>query len=207
MLPASSTIIEDIICMRKSESGSALLAFFYCDFRNEKKKERKDILSSFIVQLCDQSDSYYDILSKFHSTHGHGSQPPGDIELTKCLKNMINCPKHVPIYIVIDALDEAPNSYGTLSPREDVLKLVTELVTLGHPELRICVTSRPEKDIEAVLSCLKPHSVSLHDEGGQRQDIQEYIRLVVSSDSRLGRWRAEDKELVIRVLSEKAHGM
>jgi hypothetical protein len=205
MLSASSTIIEDILFMCKSRS--ALLAFFYCDFRNEKKKERRDILSSFIWQLCDQSDSYYDILSNFHSTHGRGSQHPGDIELTRCLTDVIDCPKQVPIYIVVDALDESPNSYGMLSPRENVLKLVKELVNLGHPDLRICVSSRPEEDIEAVLNCLKPHSVSLHDEGGQKQDIQEYIRSVVSSDREMGRWRVEDKELVIGTLSEKARGM
>jgi hypothetical protein len=205
MLSASSTIIEDILFTCKSRS--ALLAFFYCDFRNEKKKERRDILSSFIWQLCDQSDSYYDLLSNFHSTHGRGSQQPSDIELTRCLKNVINCPKQVPIYIVVDALDESPNSSGLLSPREDVLELVKELITLGHPELRICVTSRPEKDIEVVLNRLKPYSVSLHDEGGQKQDIKEYIRSVVNSNLVTGRWRDEDKELVIGTLSEKANGM
>jgi hypothetical protein len=206
MLSASSTIIEDILFTCKSRS--ALLAFFYCDFRNEKKKERRDILSSFIWQLCDQSDSYYDILSNFYSTHDRGSQQPSDIELTRCLQNVINCPKQVPIYIVVDALDECPNSYGLLSPLRKVLKLVEELVTLGLPKLHICVTSRPEKDIEAVLNCLKPHSVSLHDERGQKQDIQEYIRSVVNSNvGMMGRWRVEDKELVIRTLSEKARGM
>jgi hypothetical protein len=85
--------------------------------------------------------------------------------------------------------------------------LVEELVSLHLPNLRICVTSRPEADIETVLDRLKSYSVSLHDEGGQRQDILEYIKSVVNSDPGMARWRVEDKELVIGTLSQKAGGM
>jgi hypothetical protein len=201
----SSTIIEDIHGMCKS--GSALLAFLYCDFRNDKKKGRRDILSSLIVQLCDQSDSYYDIVSNFYSTHGRGLRHPSDNELTRCLKDLINCPKQVPIYIVVDALDESPNSYGMPSPRENVLRFVQDLANLQDAKLRICVTSRPERDIEDALNPLKPYSVSLHDEEGQKKDIQEYIKSVVDSDPEMSSWEVEDKELVIRTLSDKCRGM
>jgi hypothetical protein len=205
MLSASSTIIEDIRCRSNSELAS--LAFFYCDFRHERKKERRDLLFSLVVQLCDQSDSYYGTVSDFYSTHGRGSQHPGDDELTRCLKNMINCPEQAPIYIIIDGLDESPNSYGTPSPRENVLKLVKDLAGLHHPKLRICVTSRPEKDIEDVLRPLVSHSVSLHDEEGQNKDILDYITSVVNTDPKMSRWREEDKRLVMQTLSKKADGM
>jgi hypothetical protein len=33
------------------------LAFFYCDFREDKKKQLRGLLSSAVVQLCCQSDS------------------------------------------------------------------------------------------------------------------------------------------------------
>ena len=38
-------------------------------------------------------------------------------------------------------------------------------------------------------------------------DIDEYIRAVVSSDRNMRRWRDQDKELVIKTLSERANGM
>jgi hypothetical protein len=56
---ASSTIVEDIDAMRKA--GLASLAFFYCDFREDQKKDLRGLLSSLLVQLCHQSDSYCDI--------------------------------------------------------------------------------------------------------------------------------------------------
>jgi hypothetical protein len=189
------------------KSGLASLAFFYCDFRHERKKERRDILSSLLMQLCDQSDSYYEILSNFYLTHGRGSRQPGGDELTQCLIDTIECPDQAPIYIIIDALDESPNSYDTPSPRENVLNLVRDLAGLHHPKLRICVTSRPEKDIDDILHPLVSHSVSLHDEEGQNKDILDYITSVVNTDRKMCKWREEDKRLVIETLSKKANGM
>jgi hypothetical protein len=49
--------------------------------------------------------------------------------------------------------------------------------------------------------------MSLHEESGQRKDIIDYIKSVVESDPKLGKWREEDKQLVIDTLSRKADGM
>jgi hypothetical protein len=82
-----------------------------------------------------------------------------------------------------------------------------ELVGLNLPNLRICVTSRPEIDIQTVLENLTSLRVSLHDEAGQKQDILDYISAIVHSDRRMRKWRPEDKQLVIETLSTKAEGM
>src|ERR1700733_7686666 len=70
----SSTIIGDIDDMRKA--GLASLAFFYYDFREDQKKDLRGLLSSLLVQLCHQSDSYSDILSELYSEHANGSRHP-----------------------------------------------------------------------------------------------------------------------------------
>jgi hypothetical protein len=51
--------------------------------------------------------------------------------------------------------------------------------------------------------------VSLHDQSGQKKDIEDYVRSVVYSDSEpiMRRWRKEDKELVVETLSNRADGM
>ena len=205
MLSTSSTIIQNIDCVCKS--GLASLALFYCDFRDDQKQDRRGLISSILVQLCAQSESYSNILSGFYSTHGRGSHHASDGELEKCLEDMLKLPGQPPIYIVVDGLDECPKSSGMPSPRENVLMLVEKLVGLALPNLRICVTSRPEADIEAALRPLTPRSVFLHEERGQRQDILDYVTSVVNLDPRMKRWRAEDKERVIEVLSRKADGM
>jgi len=205
VLLASSSIIQDIHEMRKT--GLASLAFFYCDFRDNQKKHLRGLLSSLLVQLCGHSDAYYGVLSDFYSSYNNGGQQASEGELYECLKEALELPDQPTVYIVIDALDECPAMTGLPSPREEVLELVKDLVELQIPTLRLCVTSRPEADIEPVLIPLAFHSVSLHDENGQAQDITEYIKFVVNSDPKIQAWRRADKELVIEVLTRKAGGM
>jgi hypothetical protein len=205
MLVTSSTIIEDIRTSQKS--GLASLAFFYCDFRDDQKKNLRGLLTSLLVQLGDQSDAYSTILSNFYVAHGPGSQHAGDGELLECLKNMLRVSGQPTVHIIIDAIDECPIMTGLPSPREEVLELVEELVNLHVSNLRICVTSRPEADIVSVLGRLVFRSVSLHDENGQIQDIAEYIKFQVRTDLKMRAWRTADKELVIDVLTKRANGM
>ena len=189
------------------ELGLASLAFFYCDFREDQKRHRRGLLSSLLVQLCQQSDIYHDGLAKFYLAHRNGSQHASDTELAQCLNHLLAIPGQATTYIVIDALDECPIMTGLSSPREEVLSFVDELVKLQVPNMRICVTSRPETDIELVLGTLAFRSISLHGENGQVQDIEEYVKFVVNTDRNMRKWRKEDKELVVQVLTRKAGGM
>jgi hypothetical protein len=111
------------------------------------------------------------------------------------------------IYIIVDALDECPNSGFPNMAREKVLDLLEDLLDLNLPNLRICVTSRPEADIRDVLELLTSHHISLHDESGQKNDILDYISTFVQTDRKMRRWRSEDKQLVIDTLSGKVDGM
>ena len=72
--------------------GLASLAFFYCDFREDQKRDLRGLLSSLLVQLCHQSDSYCDVLSHFYSEHANGSRYPGDDALAECLKDLLKVP-------------------------------------------------------------------------------------------------------------------
>jgi len=128
--------------------------------------------------------------------------------MVESLKEMLSLEAQPPIYIILDALDECPiTSTVPPSPREEVLEFVDELVALHLPNLRICVTSRPEYDIRVVFERLTEYPVSLHDEIGQQEDISNYVTSFVRSNQRMKRWRDEDKNLVIKTLSDKADGM
>jgi hypothetical protein len=191
--------------MRKS--GLASLGFFYCDFREEEKRDLRALLASLLVQLCHQSDHYYQILSRLYSEHVNGSRHPSDDALIQCLKSVLEVPGQAPVYLIVDGLDECPNTPAMPSPREDVLMFLEDLMNSELPNLRICITSRPEFDIKDVLEPLAFRTVSLHSEGGQIEDIENYIRSVVNTDPKMRRWKAADKELVIDVLIKKSDGM
>ena len=202
---SSSTAIENIDAMRKA--GLASLAFFYCDFREDQKKELRGLLSSLLIQLCHQSDSYCDMLFNFYSDHSDGSRHPSDDALAGCLKNLLKLSGQAPVYIIVDALDECPCTSSVPSPREEVLNLIEDLIDSKISKLRICVTSRPETDIKDVLNPLLFWSVSLHDESGQKRDIEEYIKSIINTHPKNKRWKADHKQLAIKLLTEKADGM
>jgi len=205
MVPASSTIIENIDTMRKC--GLASIAFFYHDFREDQKRDLRGLLSSVLFQFCHQSDSYYDILSEFYSTHCDGAQTPSDDGLVRCLEDILKLPGQAPIFLILDALDECSNASPMPSHREKALVLLEKLIDWQLPNLRLCVTSRPEVDIKVVLGPLTFRSISLQDERGQMEDIENYIKLVVEKDPRNRRWTGKDKQMVIDVLTRNAGGM
>ena len=180
---------------------------YYYDFRDALKKDLRGLLSSVLFQLCDQSDSYYNIISTFHSAHRNGTQSPSNIDLIRCLKGLLKLRETPPVYLIIDGLDECPSTSSLTSPREDVLLFLEELVEACLTNLRICVTSRPEADIKPILEPLTFRSISLHDESGQKEDIENYIRSVVNTNRKMRKWAPEHKLLVINVLTERADGM
>ena len=147
------------------------------------------------------------MLYRVYLTHNNGAQKPTDCVLIQNLKEVLTFSNPGPIYIIMDAIDECPNTYGLPPPRELVLDLVKELVGLSLPNLHLCVTSRPEIDIRTTLESLTSRQVSLHDQTGQRKDIVEYVRSVVCSDTKMGKWRCEDQKMVIEALSDRADGM
>jgi len=207
MSSLSSTIIQYIEALQ--EAGQASMGYFYFDFRDASKQYRHDLLTSLLFQFSARSALHFDILSHLHAAHDGGARQPTDQELTNCLKKMLALPDQRPIYLIIDALDEAQDTSGIPSPREKVLQLITELVELRLSGLHICVTSRPQVDIRVVLWRLTPLRLCLHDQSGQRNDIVDYVTSVVYSNlERIMRgWEKEEKDLVIETLSKRADGM
>ncbi|KAF8258093.1 hypothetical protein EI94DRAFT_1193758 [Lactarius quietus] len=202
-----SSVVEDIMAI--CETGPAIMAYFYFDFRDLDKQTCHHLLLSLVSQLSTRSSPCCDILHRVYETHEKGTRQPSDDTLKECLKEMVRLPGQGPIYIILDALDECPDSSGIPSPRDEVLQLVKELVDLHLQDLHICATSRLEVDIRAVLEPLAFRSVSLHDESGQKTDIADYVRTVVNSSPSMPmkRWRDDDKNLVIETLTERADGM
>ena len=204
-LLTSSSIIEEV--HNKCQTGLATISLFYFDFRDGGKQDVRHLLSSILVQLCDQSDKYYEILSTLFTDHGRGSRQPSEDALMECLKSMFKLPGQGALYLIVDALDECSNSSGYPTQREQALVVMQEVINLRLSHVHFCITSRPEVDIRAILEPLATYNVPLHEQAGQNQDILDYINHFIRSDPMVRRWREEDKRLVIETLKRKAGGM
>ena len=168
-------------------SGRASLAYFYFDFRDVDKQKPQNVLPSLLIQLSARSESCCDILSQLYSSHERGVRKPNDRAMIECLKEMLTADAQHSTYIIMDAIDECPLTSSLPSPREEVLDLVDELVGLHLQNVHICVTTRPQLDIQAVLDPLTTCPISLHDETGQKQDIADYVCPFRPKDAEMAR--------------------
>ena len=203
----SSAIIEYI--RKEIEARPALIASYYFNRKDASKRDVRGLLASLLFQLGHLSERCWDILHRLYITSHDGSERPSDTDLERCLKSMLDLQINVPIFVIIDALDECPSTIRTPSAGETVLQFVEGLIRLNASNLSICVTSRPDQDIQNVLNPLTfpRYRISLHDEQGQRKDINDYIRSFVAMERAMRTWPEEDKELIITALSERADGM
>jgi hypothetical protein len=212
MFLTSSAIIEEIQTV--SDVGSSYLAYFFCDFKDIAKQDSRSLLSSLLVQLSTRSYACFKALHGTYSKHGDGSQQPSEEALLQCLKDMLTALGQAPIYLVVDAVDECPNTPSPKEPgapllRQEMLDVVKELVKLRLSNLHICLTSRPEDDIRNAMEQTACFRVSLQDHAGQKKDIITYVRSVVYSNkyTAMTRWGRELKEQVVETLSKNADGM
>ena len=84
---------------------------------------------------------------------------------------------HHPIYLIMDALDECPDTSEAPSPRNRILQLLEELADLQVPSFRACVTSRPEFDTRrpehGYDSYCMPHDYSRPYSHQGKQDLED----------------------------------
>ncbi len=183
------------------------MTYFYCDFQDPKKQDVSYLLASLLAQLSAKSDPCYNILSALYSKYDGGLHQPNEDASMECLKSILKIEGQPPIYIIIDAVDECPISSDIESPCDCVLVLVENLAMLCLSNFHICLTSHPKADIRASLESITSHSISLHDESGQKNDISDYISFVIHSDQNMRRWTDDNKNIVIETLSQKADRM
>jgi hypothetical protein len=199
---SSSAIVEDLRPL--FEQGSISLAYFYCDFRDPAKRSVQNAIFSLLIQLAAQSNHRRDVLHKLYSNYGNDVQKPSLDILLKYLKDILSRPAQGTTYIVIDGIDECLSS-NPQGPRDSV-RLIQALVSLNSKDLRIFATNLHEDDIHNALQPLASQTVSLHENEEHLKDIIDYIKWRITENSRMRRWRYEDKVSTWEVLSDKAAG-
>ena len=187
------------------EVGTALIAYHYFDFNDASKRDIRGLLTSLLFQLADGSGQYWDVLYELFAVCRDGDEQPSDVDLAKCLKDMLELPGQAPIFIIVDAVDECPNTAGTPSARKKVLDVVEDLVRSHHPNLFICITSRPEQGIQNVLN--PSTTASRRVSSFTRKVARGKISTTISAPSLTRAEQCGDGEKRTGNLSERADGM
>jgi hypothetical protein len=193
----SSTIVESTV-LHCDENEGCVIAYFYFSFTDSAKKRNENMLSSLLAQLSSQVDITPNSLVSLHRTYQR-STPPID-PLKSCIQTLIDELPFFNVYLIVDAIDEIPNSEG----REEACEVLQELSK--NPKAHVLMTSRREYDItEYISECNNVTDISIQNREVDR-DIQLYIRQQLNEDKKLKRWAALHFEIE-DILGKKADGM
>ncbi|KAG1759284.1 hypothetical protein EDD22DRAFT_971712 [Suillus occidentalis] len=209
----ASAVIDEI--QGGGESEPRTLAYFYCNFRDDRTTSAAAVLRSLIVQLLRQckNDDWFANIYKQQESNAEGNldslrklwkqqststreSRPTDLEFLRKLVVEASTLVHRPV-LLIDALDEC----------KDYPDLIGHLVSIAEDaQLRLFVTGRSEPDIQEAFYDLP--TVSLKDSAGQmKEDIHVHITEQLKNQKRLSRLPGALKKTILERLLEKAEGM
>lgn len=175
------------------------LAYFYCDVSDDKKRNVTEILSSLIIQLLAWKPSNQSLLDKTYNDYNIGGVPskPSDTSLYEILRQLLSGFEIA--YVLIDALDECLHM-------GEILEFTKTLHGWNCRECHLLVTSKKEQQIVESMVSTAPIEIDIS-QMPVDVDIEKYIEFTLCSSPELERWGPDEKDLIRKVLLEKANGM
>ena len=157
------------------------------------------MLCSLLAQIASQVDITPDCLASLYRTYQR-STPPIDT-LKRAFQSLIEGTPLDNIYMIVDAVDEIPDTDG----RKKACEILNDLSQSS--KAHILTTSRREHDITEYMSefnsivdiCIQNPKVD--------HDILLYVRDRLKEDKKLKRWSVALHSEIEEVLSTQADGM
>lgn len=176
------------------DRASVGIAYFYFDFKEPAKQNARNMVLSFLGQLCRHQRKIPEcvqILYRKQMNH----EPTSLANLTLALFDIVKTFKQT--FLVIDALDECTERPALLGT------LCTIIQHERGEHLKVLVASREEQDIQAAFSSIPFISIRTQ----MSNDIGLYVNESIDTDTRLSSLPEEIKLQIKRTIFEGAKGM
>ncbi|PMD29581.1 hypothetical protein L207DRAFT_445284, partial [Hyaloscypha variabilis F] len=198
-------LVEELSKMIE-QSPRVILAYYFCDGKDEKRNTATAILRGLLLQLLRQRTiAFKHILDVYHQL---GDRIFDDfLVLWGVFLEILKDPDTGEVYCVVDALDECEENsrfiflthfkqlFGASQEREKKIPV------------KFIVTSRPEKDIEKSLSGTSPAIQKLQiDSGRINDDLSRFIDSRVDEISKQKAYSSKLAQTVKDALMAKAGG-
>ena len=174
------------------------MGYFYCDVSDDKKRNVTDILSSLIIQFLAWRPSNQSLLDKTYDDCNKGMlSKPSEKKLYEVLRQLLSGFEMA--YVLIDALDECWHI-------GEILEFTKTIHGWNQRECHLLVTSRKEQQIVESMVSTGPIEIDMS-QMPVDVDIEKYIEFALHSSPELERWGPDEKDVIRKVLLEKANGM
>ncbi|KAA8896254.1 hypothetical protein FN846DRAFT_921746 [Sphaerosporella brunnea] len=215
-----SKVIEELSKEHEGDTTRVPVAYFYCNFDDEKTRQPANILATLLKQIVATRPSIPELVTEAFKRHQRSGMPSGrhSFEYVKAaLKNALESTEINTAFLLVDGVDECPsNPKGqgrSLDSRSDLVRALIGLVTaqLGHGRIKVLISSRRASDIDSSLKSFPTIAV----EGSDTQsDITTYVSSQLASSINQGgllKYAIDEdptlQQLIIDTLTQKAQGM
>ncbi|RWA07801.1 hypothetical protein EKO27_g7305 [Xylaria grammica] len=201
---AGKTVLAGAVIQKALERGNNSprvgVAFFFCDYKNEKATLLSNVLGAMVSQLARQNDQAFNELKEtyeaLHPPKGLARDPDSDI-LESCLEKMFQSFDQV--ILVVDGLDECGDNTD---------EVTQALADIGDHSTNVtmALASRDEYTINLKLQ----DGFTKIQIGARKEDILLYVASEIDRRIKDGRLRTSNTELkdeILTKLSNDADGM
>ncbi|KAK5711420.1 hypothetical protein LTR15_012493 [Elasticomyces elasticus] len=196
----ASTIIEDMRSHCRAYPD-CFLAYFYITFSDDKKQSWEALLRALVMQLSQGHPAVQVLADAFDKEFGHGLTVR---DLERALMDILEAARCEGrrIFVVIDALDESPD---TQDHRDAVYKGLSRLAERCN-DLHFLITSRRYADVEGFMKAWGASFVEIT-MAFVNEDIKSFVHCQLATNSAFSRVDDKCRSLITAKLSENPDGM
>jgi hypothetical protein len=195
-----SSIIDSLLAIQSDE----VIAYFYCNVREDTLLDPRNILRSFVRQVFSLSgESIENILVETYQQKRQTGSAPYNLSFAESqalLVQVLRAYPHVTITLILDALDECG-----VESRSDLLSIFDHLI--GHStNVKILISSREDIDIHQALRTKANIDILA---ARNEYNIQKYIVSAIENSNRKRRFPIlkDLMESIVQTLYQQSGGM
>jgi len=200
-----SSYLIDELGKRAQFTSGMMLAYYFCDNKDDKRNTAITIIRGLLLQLLRQRPLLFKHIQEDYDQMRDRAFDNFDA-LWRILLKILADPNAGQIYLLIDALDECDKSSRGF--RQAFLASLAELFSTqqgsGIMNVKLLITCRPESDILDELN--DPRRLVRIDSGKINDDLRKYIHTRVNELSTKKKYPSKLKQDIQGTLSEKAGG-
>lgn len=191
----ASVVIEEMLGQCTPEKAAA---YFYCDYKDERRQKLLNILGTIACQIArqDASQRSFGLLQDYYKSCHPPDKPACTPKATKLLDIIRDMSSSFDeVSIVVDALDECG------SDREEVIEALAVLNEHSLSNIRAAFLSRDEPDIKNILEGFMHIPIAAHSD-----DLKIFVAEEIEARIRKRKLRIKSPALKNEIMGRLIHG-
>ncbi|RMZ74751.1 hypothetical protein DV737_g5777, partial [Chaetothyriales sp. CBS 132003] len=177
----TSKVIDHVRDTLKTTSNHEGFAYFYCDRNDPVRRQPLSIFQSYVRQLSTITGQPQHMQVKLRTFCNNMEKNGSDLDFDSCKQLILNSVNLYPkTTLVLDALDECEPDLPGKPGRQQLVRVMEDLLSKSERPLKIFISSRPDHDIQTLFTSRANIEIRATNNQG---DIEKFLDEHVKKDS------------------------